>query len=95
MRRAGPLPPGLADAPDVLPVPSEVQRVIQRMQKKDLYGIFREPVTDEVVRLLQALPVVTITLLCSAGLVLCQEASSSTYSAHGIMLLSWQGGHAA
>ena len=32
------------------PTPAEVTRVIQRMQKKDLYGIFREPVTDEMVR---------------------------------------------
>ena len=36
--------------PDVPPTREEVKRIIQRMQKKDIYGIFREPVTDEMVR---------------------------------------------
>ena len=36
--------------PDVPPTREEVRRIIARMQKKDIYGIFREPVTDEMVR---------------------------------------------
>lgn len=32
------------------PTREEVKRIIQRMQKKDIYGIFREPVTDDMVR---------------------------------------------
>ena len=35
--------------PDVPPAREEVKRIIQRLQKKDIYGIFREPVTDEMV----------------------------------------------
>lgn len=36
-------------AADVPITPAAVQRVIQRIQKKDLYSIFAEPVTDAVV----------------------------------------------
>ena len=36
--------------PDVPPAREEVRRIIARMQKKDIYGIFREPVTAEMVR---------------------------------------------
>ena len=38
------------NGPDVPPTREEVKRIIARMQKKDIYGIFREPVTDDMVR---------------------------------------------
>ena len=36
--------------PDLQPQPGDVERVLNRIQKKDLINIFRDPVTDAVVR---------------------------------------------
>lgn len=36
--------------PDVPCTPAAVQRIIQKMQKKDTHGYFRDPVTDQLVR---------------------------------------------
>jgi len=36
--------------PSLLPGPGDVERLINRLQKKDPYQIFKDPVTDAMVR---------------------------------------------
>ncbi len=51
--RAGPAslrPASAADVPDGPAKKSDIQRVIEHVQKKDPYGIFKNPVTEEMVR---------------------------------------------
>ena len=41
-------PPG----PEIPPAPPDIQRVMDKVQKRDLFHIFKEPVTDTMVRVL-------------------------------------------
>lgn len=49
----GPAPAGRPGPPAAPPKRGDLLRIIDRVQKKDTMNIFREPVTDDVVRRLR------------------------------------------
>ena len=41
---------GAAAKPDQIPGPGDVERLLNRLQRKDAFQIFKDPVTDAIVR---------------------------------------------
>lgn len=82
-------PPG----PEIPPAPPDIQRVMDKVQKRDLFHIFKEPVTDAMVSFTLLLVLQLPACRCRQGLQVLLETHTSPYRAavSNNALMPWQG----